>query len=182
MRNGFRLPALVAMIAWTAASTAEPARFERIIEMDRGMISACGIRVTISDDEGHRVEARLDKSLAGGQMHTELSLTLFGLRENVLVPLAAGAIVTRTVDTAKLMTGSPAGKSYGASASLEDQGDGGMLFRELLVSGGEIIAVPTHGAPMRFAVGGPAPRDVTAGYLHCTGDLVGPSDGIRRDG
>ena len=96
MRNRFRLLALMAMIAWTAASTAEP--------------------------------ARLDKSLAGGPVRTGLSLTLFGLREDVRVPLAAGAIVTRTVDTAKLMTGSPAGKSYRASASLEDQGDGGMLF------------------------------------------------------
>lgn len=150
--------ALIAGAAWQVLP---------LVEVDGGMPVRCGFVYR----DGAGLELRVEKLLREEQVLTALEV--------------------RGADTLQLVTASfdsrrdlrPVPSSGGGvvrlEADLQEDDVGGALFAELGVSGGT-LTVGDRGAPQTTAVvreihlPAPLPRDVTAMYLNCAGDLVRP--------
>lgn len=138
-----------------------------LVEIDRGFPVRCGF--VYRDDAG--LELRVEKFLRDGAV-----LTAIELRGGEAVELA-----TRSFDSRRdLRPVTPrAGFGVRLEADLQDDDAGGALFAELGVSGGLLRVgrlarerLPADWREIRLPA--PLPRDVTALYLNCAGDLIRP--------
>jgi len=120
--------------------------------------------------DGARLELRVEKLL-----REEKVLTALEVRGAETLEL-----VTASFDSRRDLRPVPSsGGGVRLEADLQDDDVGGSLFAELAVSGGT-LRVSDHADPRSTAVlteirlPAPLPRDVTAMYLNCAGDLVRP--------
>lgn len=152
---------LLALIAGTAWQVLP------LVEVVGGMPVRCGFVYV----DGAGLELRVEKLLRGEQVLTALEVRGAETLE----------LVTASFDSRRDLRPVPSSVGGGVrlEADLQDDDVGGSLFAELGVSGGT-LRVTDRGAPQPTAVvteihlPAPLPRDVTAMYLNCAGDLVRP--------
>lgn len=138
-----------------------------LVEVERGVPVRCGYIYR----DGAGLELRVEKSLHGGAVLTALQLT--------------GAdgmdLSTRSFDSRRHLRPAVSAASPGVrlEADLQEVDAGGALFAELGISGGLLRVVHSpvgteHREWREVNLPAPLPRDVTATYLNCAGDLIRP--------
>ena len=152
------------LLALTAGATLQVLP---LVEIDGGVPVRCGFVY----HDGAALELRVEKLLRDGAV-----LTALELRGG-----AAFELVTRSFDSRRdLQPVTPrAAGGVRLEADLQDDDAGGALFAELGVSGGVLRVGRLAGEPAtaewrEIRLPAPLPRDVTALYLNCAGDLIRP--------
>lgn len=156
-----RLAALALLLAAPAAGAQQ---WRPVVALEGRTPAVCGIEVRAG-----AVSVRLEK-----RRQTAGIVTVLRVHTPDGAPLRA-ALRTASADTGSLLApAAGAGSAFEAAALLEDRLEGGLLPRELAISGGTLEWTAADGGTHRVVLRGPAPRDVAAAYLNCAGDLVAP--------
>jgi len=152
------LPLLAAL---AAAGAAAAVQVSPLVLVDAGAPVLCAFVYSKAAD----FELRVEKGVRAGAVFTALDA------------VGADAVELRTAsfDSQRELRAVPARRagSVRLEADLQDDDRGGLLFAELAVSGGE-LRLRRAADWQTVALPAPLPRDMTAIYLNCAGDLVPP--------
>lgn len=175
-------------VPWLLLATAAHAwQILPLVEVEAGFPVRCGYVYRADADDGPGgLELRVEKGVRDGAVVTALDLR----------GAEALELVTATFDSRRdlhpVAVGLPG--RVRLEADLQDEDAGGALFAELGVSGGilrlgrrAVPHVPAGAAAADaaaqaqaeikwtdYALPAPLPRDITAMYLNCAGDLIRP--------
>lgn len=161
------MPAVV-LAAAAAVAASVVLQVTPLVVVEAGNPILCGYRYGFSDG----TELRVEKGLRDGAVFTAVDV------------LGAGSARLQTASfdsTRDLREVFSSPGRVRLEADLEQRDSGGLLFAELGVMGG-VLHLGRHDAGVpaaalqwtTLALAGPLPRDVTATYLNCAGDLIRP--------
>ncbi len=128
----------------------------------------CGYLYKLLDEE---IILKFEKYVVNDHVITAFSVANPKLKINDKV-----SVKTETIDTnKKFKNKSFTVNEYKATANLEEEDAGGKLFYELAIFGGVLkINDSIYKLPAKL------PREISALYLNCAGDLIRPDNEIPR--
>ena len=163
----------MALSAAAAGAVSAVLQVAPLVIVEAGNPILCGYRYSFSDG----VELRVEKGVREGAVFTAV---------DVLGANSARLQTTSFDSTRDLREVFSSPGRVRLEADLEQRDSGGLLFAELGVMGGVLHLGRGHagdpGASPQWttrALTGPLPRDVTATYLNCAGDLIRPEPSVR---
>ncbi|OUV02667.1 MAG: hypothetical protein CBC42_07835 [Betaproteobacteria bacterium TMED82] len=158
------LTTIVSAISWSVIP---------FVKIEIGVPTVCGLHYSSKDPY---IELKLEKFVS----RKKEVLTSLSVKSPYVLNTKSVYLKTRNLQTNNfLVKQSTIKDQFIAIGDLQNKEEGGLIFYELALFGGELILEGLSDAKT-FKLPDRLPRDISSAYLNCAGDLIRPDNEIKK--